>query len=320
MRLALALALPLVSSIGVTAVAGCADDTHEHIDDPKVVDQRAVAPDVVHGFQIRFPDKVVEVGQDIETCFVPDVEFPADVYVTAADAYQGDIGHHVQIYGSAVPRTPGEVFDCSDLSVMSSLLPLVTPNHPLKVADNKKVLPAGFYVRIPAGSRIVMQSHYVNYTDAPINTADVVNFEVTEDVTDMTEASFFVLSHNTFSVPPGQATVTYECDVEDDTQLLYSMGHMHEHGTAISVTRTPAGSAESETIYEVDAWTSAMRDDAPTNAYSTDAPLVLNAGDHLTLTCGYNNATGEEIPWPKEMCVLFTAYWPARDQGFVLCE
>lgn len=307
-------ALPLLA----VAVAGCEDEIHGH--DPAIVDMRAVAPDVAPGgFQLRFPEKLVPVGSDIQTCFVPDKEFANDVYVVQADAYQGDVGHHVQIYGSAVPRQPGEFFDCSDLSVMSSLLPLLTPNSPLKEKDNKKQMPDNFYVRIPAGSRIVMQSHYVNYTDSVINTADVVNFETVADVTGMTEASFFVLSDNAFTVPPGTSTVVYECDVEEDTKLLYAMGHMHEQGTSISLTRE-VGAAAPELLYEVDAWTSDFRDDAPTNAYPPEEPLLLSAGDHLTLTCNFNNPTSEDIEWPHEMCVIFSAYWPARDGGFVLCE
>ena len=301
-----------------TTLVACGDETHEH--GVTVVDMRAKAPEIAGtGFQLRFPEKQIDVGGDVQTCFVPDVNFDHDVFVVQADAYQGDVGHHVQIYGSAVPRTPGDVFDCSDLSVMSSLLPLITPNSPLKEKDNKKQMPDGFYVRIPAGSRIVMQSHYVNYTDTAIKTADVVNFQTVDDVTGMTEASFFVLSDNTFTVPTGPSSTVYECDVEEDTQLLYAMGHMHEHGTSITVTRE-VGAAEPELLYSVDTWTSDMRDDAPTNAYPPSEPLTLHAGDHLTLTCSYDNATGAAIPWPKEMCVLFTAYWPARDGGFVLCE
>ncbi len=298
------------------ALVGCEDEVHQH----GPVDMRATAPDVAKGFQLRFPDNVVEVGGDVQTCFVPDIEFAEDTFIVQADAYQGDVGHHVQIYASAVPRTPGASFDCSDLSVMSSLLPLVTPNSPLKEKDNAKQLPENFFVRIPAGARIVMQSHYVNYTDQPIVTADVVNFETVDSVEGMTEASFFVLSHNTFTAPTGPSTVVYECDVEEETQLLYAMGHMHEHGTSIDLKRRAAGATEDETLYEVESWTSEFRDDAPTDAYPPSAPLVLNAGDHLTLTCNFDNATGAEIPWPKEMCVIFSAYWPARGDGFVLCE
>ncbi len=285
----------------------------------EIVDMTAVAPDVEHGFQLRAPKTVIEVGQDVQTCFVPDFDVETDLFVVRADAFQGAVGHHVQLYASAVPRHPGEVFDCSDLSTMSSMLPLITPNSPAKEVDSKKQMPEGFYVRIPAGSRIVMQSHYVNYTDNPIEIADVVNFETVDDVSDMIEANFFVLSHNTFTLPTGASRVTYECDVDTDTNLLYAMGHMHEHGTALSVVRRN-GAGPEELLYEVDAWTSAFRDDAPTNAYAPADPLVLHAGDHLTLDCDYDNATGAEIEWPHEMCVLFTAYWPARDGGFLVCE
>ncbi|MDP2345210.1 MAG: hypothetical protein Q8O67_29975 [Deltaproteobacteria bacterium] len=297
-------------------LAACEDEFHEH--GIEIVDMKAVAPDVGHGFQLRAPKTIIEVGQDIQTCFVPDFPVEQDLFVARADAYQGDVGHHVQLFASALPRTPGETFECTNLAVMSTLLPLLTPNHPGKETDDKKQMPDNFFVRIPAGSRIVMQSHYVNYTDNPIEIADVVNFETVDDTTGMTEANFFVLSHNTFELPEGQSRVTFECDVDADTNLLYVMGHMHEHGTAISVLRRN-GAVEDELMYEVEEWTSAFRDDAPTNAYPPSDPLVLRAGDHLTLHCDFNNNTGGELAWPHEMCALFTAYWPARDGGFLLC-
>ena len=302
-------------------LASCADELHQH--GIEIVDQLAVAPDVdpALGFQIKMPEDIIEVGQDVQTCFVPEIDFTTDVYVRRADAYQGSLGHHVVIFGSAVPRKAGEIFDCSDLSLMSSLLPMITPQQARGSAeDDKREIPEGFYLRIPAGSRIVLQSHYVNYTDNPIRTADIVNFETLPSVEGLVEANFFVLSNNTMTVPVGTSTTTYECDVDADTNLLFALGHMHENGASISMTRRALGASEDEILYEVDEWTSAMRDDSPTNAYAPATPLVLRQGDHLTLTCGYNNTTNASIEWPHEMCVLFSAYWPARSDTFVICE
>jgi hypothetical protein len=289
---------------------------------PPLVDMKATAPDVGRGFQLRAPPTQVAVGQDIETCFVPDLTFDTDVYVTQANAYQGAVGHHVQLYGSAVPRRKGEVFDCSDLATMSTLLPLVTPNHPQKETDNKAQLPEDFYVRIPAGSLIVMQSHYVNYTDSPIEVADIVNVETTDDVSGMTEASYFVVSDNAFTLPAGASSVVYDCDVVDDTALVFGFGHMHEQGRRIRLERHPAGAgdgAAAEVLYAVDDWTAEYRDYAPVDRYDTATPLQLRAGDRLTLTCDYDNATGGPLDWPHEMCVFFSAYFPARPDGFILC-
>jgi hypothetical protein len=291
------------------------------VDEVRIVDMKATAPDVESGFQIKAPVSRIEVGQDVELCFVPDLTFDRDVYVVQANAYQGDVGHHVQLYGSAVPRRKGETFDCSDLSTMSTLLPLVTPNHPLKETDNKSQLPDDFYVRIPAGALIVMQSHYVNYTDSPIEVADILNVETIEDVTGMTEASYFVVSDNTFTLPEGASSVVYECTVADDTAIVFGFGHMHEQGQRIMLERLAADAgvgATPEVLYSVDDWTAEYRDYAPVDRYAVDAPLQLHAGDRLTLTCEYDNATGGELDWPHEMCVFFSAYFPARD-GFILC-
>jgi rRNA processing protein Gar1 len=228
----------------------------------------------------------------------------------------------VQLYGSAVPRKKGEVFDCSDLSTMSTLLPLVTPNHPQKETDNNAQLPENFYVRIPAGSLIVMQSHYVNYTDSPIDVADILNIQTVDDVTGMTEASYFVVSLNDFTLPRGESSVVYDCEVLEDTSILFGFGHMHEQGKRIQLERTAASAeadAEPELLYSVEDWTAEYRDYAPVDRHEVTEPLQLHAGDRLTLTCEYDNATGREIEWPHEMCVYFSSYFPAKPAGFVLC-
>ncbi len=316
-----------LSLVAASLLVGCGDETHGHVDPPGEIDQRAAAPDPAHGFQIKVPEKVLEVGADVQTCFVPDVTFDQDVFLKKADAYQGSMGHHVVVFGSAVPRTPGDVFDCSDLSIMSSLLPLVTPSFPLvDAAGNDRELPENMFLRIPANSLIVLQSHYVNYGDAPIRTADIVNFETLDDVTGMVEASFFVASNNDFTLPTGESQVTYECDVAatSELNLIFMIGHMHEQGKAFKMTRRPGAGADAivddEVLYDIPSWTSDMRDNAPTIRYPDAAPLVLHDGDHLTVTCDYNNATDHEIEWPHEMCTSFSAYYPAIGDGFLLCE
>jgi hypothetical protein len=307
----------LVTAAALPAVFACASP----VDEVRVVDMKASAPAIENGFQIKAPTTRVEIGQDIETCFVPDITFDRDVYVLQADAYQGDVGHHVQLYSSAVPRKKGEVFDCSDLATMSTLLPLLTPNHPQKETDNKAQLPENFYVRIPAGALIVMQSHYVNYTDSAIEVADVLNIETRDDVTGMTEASYFVISDNTFTLPEGESTVVYDCTVLGDTSILFGFGHMHEQGKRIRLERTAASgdAATTELLYEVDNWTAEYRDYAPVDRRSEAEPLLLRDGDRLRLTCDYDNASGGEVDWPHEMCVYFSAYFPANADGFILC-
>ncbi|MBM4282912.1 MAG: hypothetical protein FJ137_19890 [Deltaproteobacteria bacterium] len=312
----------LLATVALPVFAACAAP----VDEVRVVDMKATAPAVERGFQIKAPTSRIEVGQDVELCFVPDLTFDEDVFIVEANAYQGDVGHHVQLYRSAVPRRKGETFDCSDLATMSTLLPLVTPNHPQKETDNKSQLPENFYVRIPADSKpIVMQSHYVNYTDSPIEVADILNIETIDDVTDMTEASYFVISDNTFTLPEGESSVVYDCTVVGDTSILFGFGHMHEHGKRIRLERSAATDASApaavtpELLYEVDEWTAEYRDYAPVDRRSEAEPLLLRDGDRLRLTCDYDNASGGELDWPHEMCVYFSAYFPANADGFILC-
>lgn len=46
--------------------------------------------------------------------------------------------------------------------------------------------------------------------------------------------------------------------------------------------------------------------------FTVEEPLVVAAGDRITLTCDYQNDTDEPLTFPKEMCVSFAFYFPAE--------
>ena len=59
----------------------------------------------------------------------------------------------------------------------------------------------------------------------------------------------------------------------------------------------------SEVVFEVTDWTPEHKDFPP--AVSLDVgELQVNPGDTLRTTCTYDNQTGEDLPYPAEMCSL----------------
>jgi hypothetical protein len=265
--------------------------------------------------EFSMPEIVIEPGQDVTWCYVPDFTVDEDFVVKRALAYQGASGHHMVIYRSGVPRRPGELFDCTNLETMVSMLPLVIPDVP---DHDARTLPEGFGVRVPAGATIVLQSHLINANVEPIAIKDVMQLHVAAAGEELTEASYWVISDNELVLPEGPSTVTKSCTIAAETKLVFQLGHMHEWGKSLSVTRHRGASAD--VIYEVPAWTAEFRDQGPTTSYPAEAPLVLAPGDRVDLTCSWNNDTGAEIRWPKEMCVTLGAYYPARGTGFIDCD
>lgn len=268
-----------------------------------------------HGIELSMPEIVLEPGQDITWCYVPEFDSTEDIVVKRAVAYQGGSGHHMAVYRSGVPRQPGELFDCTSLESMVSMLPLVIPdvaNHDLRV------MPEGFGVRVPAGSAIVLQAHLINADIEPVKVKDVLQFELAAADEQLIEASYWVVSDNELVLPQGTVTVTKECEILEETKLVFQLGHMHEWGKKLSVTRHRGDVAD--VIYDVPDWSSEFRDRGPTKSYSVEEPLILQPGDRIDLTCEWDNDTGAEIRWPKEMCVTLGAYFPARGEGFIDCN
>jgi len=276
----------------------------------------AIAPPLAEGgLELAMPEIVVEPGQDVTWCYVPDFVPAEDFIVKRGFAYQGGSGHHMAVYRSGIPRTPGELFDCTNLQTMVSMLPLVIPDVP---TIETRIMPDGFGVRVPAGSSIVLQTHLINADVEAVRVKDLLQLELAAADEALTEASYWVISDNELILPEGPSSVTKSCNITEETKLVFQLGHMHEFGKKMRVTRTRGD--VTDTIYEVEAWTAEYRDQGPTTSYPADEPLVFLPGDRIDLTCEWENATGAEIRWPKEMCVTLGAYFPARGGGFIDCD
>jgi hypothetical protein len=304
----LAVALPL-------AAVACEQPVPPPVD---LIDDRArPTPMQGSGIELVQPEVEVDSGQDVHWCWVPEFVPETDLIVKKSTAFQGASGHHVAVFASIIPRQPGEVFDCTALESMATMSPLIIPDLPN--VTNERILPDGFAVRVPAGQTIVVQSHLINAQTTKIKVADVVQLVFAEPGEELVEASYWVLTDNTVVVPPGESSTTKSCDIPEDTQMIYLLGHMHETGAGIVVNHEDGVTGNIEEVYRVDEWTAEFRDNGPTIAFPPESPHVFKAGDRVDINCEYNNTTGEEIRWPSEMCVAFGAYFPARSDGFIIC-
>jgi hypothetical protein len=304
----------------VSLASACAGGTSDDAGVTGPADHRALIPTAPAeglGRQFVAPDLVIPVGEERMTCWVPDWVPDRDYLVTRFEGVQSPLGHHVVALRSGIAREPGTVFDCTNLASMVSLEPLVLPDP----TEETRLLPEGFAVRLPAGSRIVIQSHYVNYTDEDIVTADVARFTFVplEDEGSITEVSYLIANHGALIVDEGVTTKKIGCALPSDVNVLALLGHMHGLGKEISVTRTPA-SGIPETLYDVPAWTVEFRDVPPLELFPASAPLSLLAGDQLTVSCTYDNNTGAVVGFPEEMCTSVGYYFPARPEGIIFCD
>jgi hypothetical protein len=308
----------LVLAAPVAFAFGCPEAEPPPPEGPQ--DQRVeIPPAPDFGIQVIGPEITIPSGSDHMFCWVPDVTVSEDHLVKSFDAFQGPSGHHLIAMKSVVPRQPGDVFDCTEITQMTTIEPLIVSNSANKEGTGN-LLTDEFAVRLPANEQIIMQSHYVNVTTHDILIRDVANITYLPDSEHRIEANYLTLNDGSFSIPATNEHYTHsnECVMDQDYNIAALMGHMHEWGKSIKIEKVDGEGAITK-LYEIPEWTAQFRDLAPVTHYETTDPLTLHAGDTLRVTCDWMNDTDEALDFPAEMCVAIMTYYPALPEGFLIC-
>lgn len=286
------------------------------------IDQRVeipAAPAAGAGFQLIGPEITIPAGGDQMWCWVPDLApDTVDHLVKDFVTFQGRSGHHLLAMKSVVPRQPNDVFDCTSVEGMSSVEPLMSPSTQ-NSEGTVNLLSDDFAVRVPAGTQIVMQSHYVNVETKPILVRDVGNFIFLPPEETRIEANYMVINDLNLQIPPNNQPYTHatDCVLEQPMQFAALTGHMHEWGKRVFIEKINAEG--STTIYDVPAWSPKFRDAPPVTHLPLAAPITVAQGETLRVTCEWVNDTDEALTFPHEMCDAVFVYYPALPEGFLLC-
>jgi len=315
----------VVLGVGPAAITSCASDPAPAA---AVIDQKVTqlpAVDAATQRLIRGPVLRVKPKEDRMICWVPDWTPDRDYWVSRAKVLQGSMGHHLVAMKSSEPLPAGKTFDCATVSDMITLRPLVLPDNSTKAEFN--ILPAGHAVKLPKGTFVVLQSHYINTSaDKEIEFQDAAILTLS-DQPPATEVNYLIVNDSKINVPPGETwTHTTKCQVKEDVNILATLGHMHEWGTSIDVrvvppSTDPAKPASPFQLYQIGQWKAEYRDAAPVSLYKDPAnPLAIQAGSTIELTCTWKNTEAKAIKYPNEMCVSVSYYYPAAGKGLILCD
>jgi hypothetical protein len=281
------------------------------------VDVRFPIPDPPPGgLQWVLPDAVIPASSDTTRCYV-DTYDGDDIGVNSIATYQAEgYGHHLLFWtGDVDPEIypDGAVFDCGDPATMNGWLPLfiVHADHAengatIATAD----LPDGMAIALDAGTRLVIQTHYLNTSPSPILARDAVNFEILPEDDVVTWAAPWGHGITDMPLPPGEATThTFSCTWPQDVHLLYVFGHMHEHGTAFSLDHISSGGTER--LYDVPEWDPLYRDTPPLLTWDLPGYPVAT-GDTFVTSCSWFNDTDAALDYPHEMCAAAGIAYPTR--------
>lgn len=266
------------------------------------------------------PDEVVQPGEDKMFCIFGTYT-GADVGVHALATHQNEFGHHLLLMGtsaSALDYPDGTVVDCSSDGQlgMAELEPLVLPTDVVIGGEDRDLgiaLLDGMAVKLDEGQRWVLQAHYLNTGTAPVRVQDPALLTLLPEDEVETWAAPFVLNGDGFTLAPQETTtLSFDCPVEQDFNLLYVTGHMHEWGRSFRTEHLERG-----TLYEQTEWDPSWRDAPPVVAFTPGA-YSLTAGDTLRTTCEWFNDTDEAITFPEEMCDTVTVVYPQMTA--IICD
>lgn len=246
-------------------------------------------------------------------CFVLDLEFDREMFVTASEVVPdaGAIVHHVLVYaldptqaraalaadaesvvpgypcyGSPLPGGTGDIVDRGSQGVPNQIASWV----PGAVPD---VFPADHAIPIPAGSRVVMQVHYNLQSASPAPDATVVRLVMSE-TPPVFELRMRPLMVRTLVIPAGEPAARNAARFVNygaEPVVLLGVGpHMHGLGRSLSSVVERADGTR-ECLLDVPEWLFEWQQlfSMPSDQWVTVAP-----GDAITLECVYDNSPANQ--------------------------
>ena len=117
-----------------------------------------------------------------------------------------------------------------------------------------------------------------------------------------------------FELPQGQSILSFDCDFDHQITIQNIQPHMHDYGAEFLV-QVVRADGTIEDVLRVENWEPWMKTDIPFY-YFEPGTLVVESGDALRTVCRWDNPTGQELPYPVEMCTTSFVGFP-MDEGMV---
>jgi len=275
------------------------------VDEPTIIDDLPDEPELpADAIRFEFPEQIIPGATEVQKCIYLE-PIKEDMYLTALESFQGKYGHHFVVFKTSnelFNKEPGTVIDCTNGKTMFEITPAIS-----SVNFGLEKFPEGIAVKLPAGTQMVLQQHYVNTQLKSIRVKDVMHLRTVDPASVEQLAGSWGTSDILFELKPkdeveGDQVVDFECEVPHDMELLVAGPHMHEWGTEIYVWAGPKD--DPQLLIDIPKWMPEYRDEPPVQDY-TAAPHKLVKGDVIRTKCVFQNTTDETLTFPGEMCASY---------------
>jgi hypothetical protein len=241
----------------------------------------------------------LEPGGDATFCVRWTAPEPVDI--TSFVGTLGPSGHHALLLSLGDPTEPDGVGPCEEAALMDAstqgefaLLAGVSyetdgirydfPSSPVQIG-----------LRVPAGSQIVFDAHFLNPGSEPLTTCAAMELDRGKPVVAALEfRTILPEAEYTLTVPAqGSIDVTYDVPVTESYRLAAASSHMHEGGTHFRMSIVETG----KTLFETTTWAE------PQPALYDSEKVVVEEGQTLRLECSFENGSATPQHFPQQMCV-----------------
>ncbi len=214
------------------------------------------------GWKLKEPDIVFEfpepytVGKEVDDeyrCFVLPVPGDSDIWLKGTEYEPGNrqVVHHFIVFVDPTPKslemdlaTPEPGYECGMGSGDGRMLRLIGGWAP---GNNSMLSDPGVAQRIPAGSYVVIQTHYHNTTGEDQVDQSKMAFHVAKnDETIVKDPQIRLLSEWNLNIPAGDPAARHEVSwtTRQDVTIHSISPHMHYRGKSMTVFATLPGGEE----------------------------------------------------------------------------
>jgi len=281
-------------------------------------------------------------------CFLLDAEFQQDVFVRAVDVDPGNdaLVHHANLFllnPNHIPlveelenATPEPGYPCfgnagvNTTNLVGSWVPGLDPI----------VLPDGHAVRIRAGSRIVMQTHFNTIYTGPAPVAPAFNLYTYDGIPEHVVRAM-PFANLGIVIPAGEArsehVETFKNLSDKTWRVLGSAAHLHLLATSVKVDIQKLGDEPNQCILDIPKWDFNWQ---MAYLFPDGEAVEVAPGDSVRLTCVFDNSpenqpvidgiprTPVDVRWGggtfDEMCMNFLIvaepFDPTQVGAGSLCE
>jgi hypothetical protein len=273
-------------------------------------------PPAGQGIQFTMRTRL-EAGVEAEHCMF--VRVPAGsepLWVNRDEVRYGLGSHHFLLYATSYTEIPthkddgtpvdtSKVFDCSDGATNGwSVTKLIGGSQNGVEGDSMLRFPPDVAIKVPAGAVLLMNAHYINATDAPLEPEVYINLWTIPAAQVAQEGDLLFLYNPFIKVAAnGTGRARWRCPVRHDITIANVQSHMHRRGVGYEATVVGE-----EPFYVGTEWENVL-------VKRFEPGMVVHAGQFFDYHCDYQNPEAHDVyQGPRsvnEMCMLIGSYYPA---------